>query len=91
MMGAIGAGLALIALGAILNYAITGDLSWIRLDVVGVVLMLVGFASLALGLLVYNNRRHGTVLTQRRIWEEHGEPEEEIIEERRVYDEPPPA
>ena len=88
-MTAIGAGLFLIAFGAILKYAVTAEASWIRLDVVGIVLMLVGAASLVLGLVIYNNRRRGTVLTQRRIWEEHGEPEEEIIEERRTYDEPP--
>jgi hypothetical protein len=91
-MGGIGAGLFLIALGAILRFAVTSELSWIRLDVVGVVLMLVGIASLLLGLIVYRNRRHGTVITQRRIWDEHGDmpPEEtEFIEERRTYDEPP--
>ena len=87
-MNAIGAGLVLIALGAIFKYAVTAELSWLRLDVMGVVLMLVGGAWLLLGLVVYQNRRHGTVVT-RRIWEEHGEPEEEIIEERRTYDEPP--
>jgi len=90
-MSGIGAGLFLIALGAILTYAITADLSWVRLDVVGVVLMLVGAASLVLGLVIYNNRRHGTVITQRRVIDEHGDtPEEtEFIEERRTYDEPP--
>ena len=88
-MSGIGAGLFLIALGAILKWAITADLSWIRLDIVGIVLLLVGAASLVLGLVIYNNRRHGRVLTQRRIIEEPGLPEEEIIEERRIYDEPP--
>jgi Domain of unknown function (DUF6458) len=86
-MGGIGAGLLLIALGAIFKFAVTAQVSWLRLDVMGIVLMLVGSASLLLGLVIYQNRRHGTVVT-RRIWEEHGEPEEEIIEERRTYDEP---
>jgi hypothetical protein len=90
-MGAIGAGLFLIAFGAILRYAITAEVSWIRLDVTGVVLMLVGAATLVLGLLVYRSRRQGTIVTQRRVWDEHGAvPEEsEFIEERRTYDEPP--
>jgi Domain of unknown function (DUF6458) len=90
-MGGIGAGLFLIALGAILKYAITASPSWIRLDVVGVVLMLVGAASLLLGIVVYRTRRQGTVVTQRRVWDEHGGlPEDtEIIEERQTYDEPP--
>jgi hypothetical protein len=90
-MSGIGAGLFLIGLGAILRYAITAEISWIRLDIVGVVLMVIGAASLLLGLVVYRNRRQGTVVTQRRIWEEPGAlPEEtEYIEERRTYDEPP--
>lgn len=87
-MGAIGAGLFVIALGAILKYAVTAEMSWLRLDVMGVVLLLVGSATLLLGLVVNHNRRQGTVVTQRRIWEEDGVPEEEIIEERRLYDEP---
>jgi Domain of unknown function (DUF6458) len=90
-MGAIGAGLFLIGFGAILRYAITAEISWVRLDVAGVVLMLIGAATLLLGLVVYRNRRQGTVITQRRVWDEHGPvPEEsEFIEERRTYDEPP--
>jgi hypothetical protein len=90
-MGAIGAGLFLIGLGAILRYAITAEISWLRLDVTGLVLMLIGAATLLLGLIVYRNRRQGTVVTQRRVWDEHGQvPEEsEFIEERRTYDEPP--
>ncbi len=90
-MGGIGAGLFLIAIGAILRFAVTGKLSWIRLDVVGVVLMLVGVATLALGLVLYRSRRRGTEIIQRRIYDEQGEPEEdaEIVEERRIFDEPP--
>jgi hypothetical protein len=90
-MGAIGAGLFLIGFGAILRYAITAEVSWLRLDVAGLVLMLIGAATLLLGLVVYRNRRQGTVVTQRRVWDEHGAvPEEsEFIEERRTYDEPP--
>jgi hypothetical protein len=87
-MGAIGAGLFVIAVGAILKYAVTAETPWIRLDVMGIVMMLVGSASLLLGLVIYHNRRQGTVVTQRRVWEEDGIPEEEIIEERRLYDEP---
>jgi hypothetical protein len=92
-MSGIGAGLFLIGLGAILKYAVTADVSWIRIDIVGVVLMIIGAASLLLGLVVYRNRRQGSTVTQRRVWDEHsGLPEEtEYIEERRTYDEPPPA
>lgn len=91
-MSGIGAGLFLIGLGAILKYAVTADVSWIRIDIVGVVLMIIGAASLLLGLVVYRNRRQGRTVTQRRVWDERsGLPEEtEYIEERRSYDEPPP-
>ena len=89
-MGAIGAGLFLIGLGAIMHYAVTADVSWIRIDVVGTILMIIGAVSLALGLVLYRNRRQGRVITQRRVWDDHGGPDEnEFIEERRTYDEPP--
>jgi hypothetical protein len=89
-MSGIGAGLFLIGLGAILKYAVTADVSWIRIDIVGVVLMIMGAASLVLGLVVYQNRRQGRTVTQRRVWDDRtGLPEEtEYIEERRTYDEP---
>jgi hypothetical protein len=91
-MGAIGAGLFLIAVGAIFTFAITADLSWVRLDVVGWVLMLVGAISFGIGLQMWRSRRRGTEIIQRRIYEEGdgGVLEEgDIIEERRTYDEPP--
>ena len=90
-MSGIGAGLFLIGLGAILKYAVTADVSWIRIDIVGVVLMIIGAAALVLGLIVYQNRRQGRTVVQRRLWDDQsGLPEEtEYIEERRTYDEPP--
>ena len=47
----IGTSLALIAVGAILKYAVTADLSGIDLQTVGVILMLIGILGLVLSLL----------------------------------------
>ncbi len=41
----------LIAVGAIVRYALTVDLSGVDLDVVGLILMIAGFAGLAISLL----------------------------------------
>ena len=47
----IGTSLLLIAVGAILNYAVTADLEGIDLQTVGVILMLIGILGLILSLL----------------------------------------
>lgn len=47
----IGTSLVLIAVGAILKYAVTADLSGIDLETVGVILMLIGILGLILSLL----------------------------------------
>ena len=46
----IGASLFLIALGAILNFAVTAELAGIELQTVGVIFMIVGGLGLILGL-----------------------------------------
>jgi uncharacterized membrane-anchored protein len=47
----IGTSLVLIAIGAILNYAVTADLEGIDIQTVGVILMLIGILGLILSLL----------------------------------------
>jgi hypothetical protein len=47
----IGTSLVLIAVGAILKYAVTAEVSWVDLQTVGVILMLVGILGLILSLL----------------------------------------
>jgi hypothetical protein len=59
----IGSSLFLIAVGAILKYAVTAHLAGIDLNVVGVILMLVGIAGLLLGLFMYASAR-GTARRQ---------------------------
>ena len=55
----IGASLFLIAVGAILKFAVTASVAGINLHVVGVILMIVGAVGLALGLAMAYTRRGG--------------------------------
>ena len=65
----ISASLFLIAVGAILNFAVTRQLSGVNVNTVGVVLMVVGIIGLVLSLLFMTTRRrtdvvhHGTGTT----------------------------
>lgn len=53
----IGGSLFLIALGAILRFAVTADLAGVDLQIVGVILMVVGAIGLLLGLLMLSRAR----------------------------------
>jgi len=59
----IGGGIFLIALGAILAFAVHANLSWIDLHVVGWVLMLAGAAVLGLTIYFWQQRRARRELT----------------------------
>lgn len=68
----IGASLFLIALGAILTFALETDISGIDLDTVGIILMIVGGLGLLLSLLFWSSfspyrrdRAGGTVVRER--------------------------
>jgi Na+/melibiose symporter-like transporter len=64
----IGASLVLIAVGAILKYAVTASVSGIDLATVGVILMVVGIIGLAVSLVylgVLSDRRRGEVVRDR--------------------------
>jgi hypothetical protein len=56
----IGASLFLIAVGAILKFAVTASVAGINLHVVGVILMIVGAVGLALGLAMAYTRPRRT-------------------------------
>ena len=68
----IGTSIFLIALGAILKYAVTGSVSGIDLKTAGLILMIVGVLGLVLSLLmmtIWNDRRRrpaGDVVEERR-------------------------
>ncbi|HEY1486818.1 MAG TPA: DUF6458 family protein [Micromonosporaceae bacterium] len=63
----IGAGIFLIALGAILTFAVNWHVHGLDLHAVGWVLMIAGVAGIILYFVFWNNRRRpGAVVTQRR-------------------------
>jgi hypothetical protein len=59
----IGASLFLIAVGAILAWAVTAHISGVNVQVVGVILMLVGIIGLVIDFVLWNNRRNTAVVT----------------------------
>ena len=60
----IGASLFLIAIGAILTWAITAHVSGVNVQAVGVILMIVGIIGLLFDLVLWGTRRR-TVVTRR--------------------------
>ncbi len=60
----IGASLFLIAVGAILKFAVTKHVSGINLAVVGVILMVIGIIGLAFELIMWSTRRRTAVVTR---------------------------
>ena len=69
----IGSSLALIAIGAILKFAVTTSVSGISLSTVGVVLMVVGIAGLVISLVLANTAKR-TEVVHRSTREERVEP-----------------
>jgi hypothetical protein len=61
----IGASLFLIAVGAVLRFAVTDEVKSIDLGMIGIILMLVGAAGLVLGLVLMTSRRRTDVVTSR--------------------------
>jgi hypothetical protein len=57
----IGASVFLIAIGAILTFAVEKTVSGIDLDVVGIILMLAGALGILLDLIIFAPRRRGVV------------------------------
>jgi hypothetical protein len=56
----IGSSIFLIAVGAILRYAVTDEISGIDLEVVGLILMIAGLVGLAIGLYMMTTQDRGT-------------------------------
>ena len=66
----IGTSIFLIAVGAILRYAITTNVEGVDLDVVGLILMIVGVIGLVLSFLwmtMWSDRRRGAVVGDRAV------------------------
>lgn len=65
----LGFSLFLIAIGAVLKFAVTDTVSGVRLETVGVILMVVGVAGLLLSLLVLGRDRRDAVVVRDRVVE----------------------
>jgi hypothetical protein len=72
----IGAGILLIAIGAVLAFAVHWHVSGLDLQVVGWILMLVGLFGVILFFTFWNNRRTGSnrVVAERRVYDDPGAP-----------------
>jgi hypothetical protein len=82
----IGTSIFLIAVGAILRYAITENVEGVDLDVVGLILMIVGVIGLLLSFLwmtIWADRRRGVVGERAVVREPVAE--REVVDRRDVY------
>ena len=77
----IGVSIFLIAVGAILTFAVETEVSGIDLDVVGIILMVVGAIGLLMSLFMFNNWR------SRRTVVQNGQ----VVRDERVVQQEPPA
>jgi uncharacterized membrane protein len=78
----IGTSIFLIAVGAILKYAVNAHTSGVNLDTVGVILMIVGVIGLLITLLwmtLWADRRRGAVVRERDVVADP------VVRERDVY------
>jgi Domain of unknown function (DUF6458) len=71
----IGVGIFLIAVGAILTFAVTTSASGVNLDTVGWILMAVGFAGVLLSLLLWSTWAGPGYWTRRRTYIDEGPPD----------------
>jgi hypothetical protein len=78
----IGGSIFLIAVGAILAFAVHVSVGWLSLNVVGYVLMIAGLVGLVLTIWFWNNRRRPAAPVP-------VEPERVVDERRRVEYDPP--
>ncbi len=63
----IGSGIFLVAVGAILRFAVSASVAGVDLDVVGAILMIAGAVGIVIGLFMMTTartRRAGTVVTE---------------------------
>lgn len=80
--------LVLIAVGAVLTWAVTATTSGVDLDVVGVILMIVGAIGILASFMLFGD--HGYYSRSRRVVyddEVDAPARRSVVRERRVYDE----
>lgn len=83
----IGGSIFLIALGAILAFAVNANISGLDINVVGYVLMLAGLAGLIITIWFWQSRRR-TVVTERPVIRSDGQVVDEYREVRRSQQPP---
>jgi hypothetical protein len=91
----IGGSIFLLALGAILAFAVNADISGLDINVVGYVLMLAGLIGLAITLWFWNSRRRPAVVQREQVMNNdpayrNGEVVQEYRETTRREPPPPP-
>ncbi len=86
----IGGSIFLLALGAILAFAVNAEFSGIDINVVGYVLMLAGLIGLVVTIWFWNSRRRTVVTEARPVMRSDGQVVEEYRTVRRE-DPPPPT
>ncbi len=86
----IGGSIFLLALGAILAFAVNAEFSGIDINVVGYVLMLAGLIGLVVTIWFWNSRRRTVVQESRPVMRSDGQVVEEYRTVRRE-DPPPPT
>ena len=65
----IGTSIFLIAVGAVLKFAVNADVSGIEISTIGVILMIVGVIGLLISLFLLTQAREGTVTRRERVVE----------------------
>lgn len=87
----IGVSVFLIAVGAILAFAVEVEVAGLELEVVGYILMAAGIIGLLLSLFLFGPRNRNTV-QERRVYDDRPA-RGSVVEERRTYDDgaPPPV
>jgi hypothetical protein len=84
----IGGSIFLIALGAILAFAVNADIGVLDLSVVGYVLMVAGLVGLALTIWFWQSRRRTVAQPGAPVYQQQGEVVEEYREVRREQQPP---
>jgi hypothetical protein len=88
----IGGSIFLLALGAILAFAVNADISGLDINVVGYVLMLAGLVGLVVTIWYWNSRRRPAVVQQQPVVNDPAYREGEVVQEYRETSrrQPPP-
>lgn len=80
----VGPGIALLAIGAILAFAVTDSIGGVDLTTVGYILMAAGVLGIVIGLVLTASQRRGTRSTTRRVTDDGTNPPREEVTRRDI-------